>query len=44
MSTVHHQVYLNTVYTLYVFVMLVLLAYASVVRMELTSLADSQHN
>jgi len=35
MSTVHHQEYLNTVYTRQVFVMLVLLASASVVRMEL---------
>jgi len=43
MSTVHHQQYLNTVYTQYVFVMLVLLASASVVR-DLTTLADSQQN
>jgi hypothetical protein len=43
MSTVHHQEYLNTVYTQHVFVILVLLASASVVRMELilTSLADA---
>ena len=34
MSTVHHQEYLNTVYTQYVFVMLVLLVSASEVRME----------
>jgi len=33
MSTVHHQEYLNTVYTQKVFVILVLLASASVVRM-----------
>jgi hypothetical protein len=32
MSTVHHQEYLNTVYTQEVFVILVLLASASVVR------------
>jgi len=35
MSTVHHQEYLNTVYTQLVFVILILLASASVVRMEL---------
>jgi hypothetical protein len=35
MSTVHHQEYLNTVYTRYVFVIVFLLASASVVRMEL---------
>ena len=34
MSTVHHQEYLNAVYTQWVFVMLVLLASASAVRME----------
>jgi len=34
-STAHHQQYLNTVYRLYVFVMVVLLASASVVRMGL---------
>jgi len=39
MSTVHRQEYLNTVYTQKVFVILVLLAYASVVRM--TTLADA---
>jgi hypothetical protein len=38
MSTVHHQEYLNIVYTQQVFVMLVLLAAASVV---LTTLADA---
>jgi len=38
MSTVHHQEYLNTVYMQQVFVMLVLLASASVVRMELEPL------
>jgi hypothetical protein len=31
-STVHHQEYLNTVYTQYVFVMLVMSAHTSVVR------------
>jgi hypothetical protein len=47
MSTVHHQEYLNTVYTQYVFVILVLLVSASVVRMEpihhsiLTMLSDT---
>ena len=33
-STVHHQEYLNTIYMQRVFVMLVLLVSASVVRME----------
>jgi len=46
MSTVHHQEYFNTVYTQYVFVILVLMAFASVVRMEvssiLTTLADAK--
>jgi len=37
-STVHHQEYLNTAYTQQVFVMLVLLASASVVRIELCSI------
>ena len=41
MSTVHHQEYLDNVYTQWVFVMLVLLASASMVRMELTTLADT---
>jgi len=35
MSTVHHQEYLNTVYTQWIFVILLLLASASVVRMKL---------
>jgi len=39
MSTVHHQEYLNTVYTQYVFVILVLLASARVFRMA--TLADA---
>jgi len=39
MSTVHHQEYLNTVYTQYVFVILVLLASASVAI--LNTLADA---
>jgi hypothetical protein len=34
MSTAHHQEYLNIVYAQNLFVMLVLLASASVVRME----------
>jgi len=42
MSTVHHQEYLNTVYTQQVFVILVLLAPASVVRMTLLMM-DSGH-
>jgi hypothetical protein len=37
----HHEEYLNTVYRQYVFVMLILLASASVVKMELTTLADA---
>ena len=41
MSTVHHQEYVNTVYTQQLFIMLVLLGSASVVRMELTTLADA---
>ena len=38
MSTVHHQEYLNTVYTQQVFVILVMLTSASVVGMELSSI------
>jgi hypothetical protein len=37
MSTVHHQEYLNTVHRQYVFVMLVLLASANMVRMTILS-------
>jgi len=44
MSTVHHQEYLNTVYTQYLFVILVLFASASVVRMELTSILTTLAN
>jgi hypothetical protein len=40
-STVHHQEYLNTVYTQYVFVMLFLLTSASV---RFLTLADSRQN
>jgi len=40
MSTVHHKEYLNTVHTQQVFVMLVLLASASVFRM--TMLTDAK--